>query len=272
MGVINAMCIKGNSAMTFNPVELKHLNAEFAHYELAVALKALRQRFSGKIAFSSSLGLEDQVITDAIFSQALAIEVFTLDTGRQFPENYATLDATLKKYAQPIRVLYPNTEAIERYVSSEGINALYASVAQRKACCAIRKIEPLNRALQGVEVWITGLRAAQSAYRSDMQLFEWDESRNLLKFNPLLHWSLPEVRAYIAEHAVPYNPLHDQGFPSIGCQPCTRAITVEEDERAGRWWWESANQECGLHDGTSAQAFKSINRLGLTSAETKTHD
>jgi phosphoadenosine phosphosulfate reductase len=264
------MCIKGNAAMTFNQSELNSLNAEFAHYELADALKALRQRFSGKIAFSSSLGLEDQVITDAIFSQALAIEVFTLDTGRQFPENYATLDATLKKYAQPIRVLYPNTQALEQYVSAKGINALYESVANRKQCCAIRKIEPLNRALQGVEVWITGLRAAQSAYRSDMQLFEWDAMRQLLKFNPLLHWSLKQIRAYIAEHNVPYNPLHDQGFPSIGCQPCTRAITVGEDERAGRWWWESANQECGLHDGSSATPFKPINRLATAAAETKT--
>jgi phosphoadenosine phosphosulfate reductase len=255
--------------MTLNPAELNSLNAEFAHYELAAALKALRQRFTGPIAFSSSLGLEDQVITDAIFSQDLAIDIFTLDTGRQFPENYATLEATTKQYGKPLRVLYPNTEAIEHYVSTQGINALYESVANRKACCAIRKIEPLNRALQGVEVWITGLRSAQSAYRSDMQFFEWDSARNLLKFNPLLHWSLKNVRTYIAEHHVPYNPLHDQGFPSIGCQPCTRAITVGEDERAGRWWWESANQECGLHDGTRAPAFKTINRLGSSVAETK---
>ena len=255
--------------MTLTSLEIRALNEEFAQYELAEALRALRQRFRRKITLSSSLGLEDQVITDAIFSQRLAIEVFTLDTGRQFPENYTTLAATTKRYGHSIRVLYPNTEAIEQYVSNKGINALYDFVADRKECCAIRKIEPLNRALQGVEVWITGLRAAQSAYRSDMQLFEWDKARQLVKFNPLLHWSLAEVHGYIADHEVPYNPLHDQGFPSIGCQPCTRAVAQGEDERAGRWWWETANQECGLHDGTSAPAFKTINRLGLSLAETK---
>jgi phosphoadenosine phosphosulfate reductase len=249
--------------MTLTHLEINALNEEFAKYDLAEALKALRQRFRRKIAFSTSLGLEDQVITDAIFSQHLDIEVFTLDTGRQFPENYTTLAATTQRYGKTIRVLYPNTEAIEQYVSTKGINALYESVPNRKECCAIRKIEPLNRALQGVEVWITGLRAAQSAYRSDMQLFEWDKARHLLKFNPLLHWSLEDLRHYIAEREVPYNALHDQGFPSIGCQPCTRAVAEGEDERAGRWWWEAANQECGLHDGTSAPAFKTINRLGL---------
>lgn len=249
--------------MALTPLEINALNNEFAQYDLAEALKALRQRFRRKIALSSSLGLEDQVITDAIFSQDLEIEVFTLDTGRQFPENYSTLAETTKRYGKTIRVLYPNTEAIEQYVSTKGINALYDSVPDRKECCAIRKIEPLNRALQGVEVWITGLRAAQSAYRSDMQLFEWDKTRNLVKFNPLLHWSLEDVRGQIADRDIPYNPLHDQGFPSIGCQPCTRAIAEGEDERAGRWWWETANQECGLHDGTSAPAFKTINRLGL---------
>ncbi|WP_020559745.1 phosphoadenylyl-sulfate reductase [Thiofilum flexile] len=255
--------------MTFTCPDLKALNEEFARYELAVALQALRQRFQHKIAFSSSLGLEDQVITAAIFSQHLAIDVFTLDTGRQFPENYSTLAATTKQYGKTIQVLYPNTEMLEQYVSTKGINALYDSVANRKECCAIRKIEPLNRALQGAEVWITGLRAAQSAYRSDMQLFEWDKARNLLKFNPLLHWSLADVRNYITEQGVPYNPLHDQGFPSIGCQPCTRAIAEGEDERAGRWWWETANQECGLHDGTAAVPFKKINLLGISLAETK---
>lgn len=236
--------------MSLSEAQLDELNQAFAELSLEGAVHQLRQQFVGRIAFSTSLGLEDQVITDAIFRQDVDIDVFTLDTGRNFTETYDTLDATTKKYGKSIRALYPKTDAIERYVTVNGINAIYESVEKRKECCAIRKIEPLNRALAGAEVWITGLRAAQSNYRSDMPMFEWDAGRELVKFNPLIRWTTEELWAYVHQNAVPYNELHDQFFPSIGCAPCTRAIAKGEDERAGRWWWETHNQECGLHDGT----------------------
>ena len=224
------------------------LNLKFNNLNLSQSLQNLRAHFDGRIVFSTSLGLEDQAITDAIFRNNLDIEVFTLDTGRNFQETYATLDETRKKYAKPITAYYPQTEAIEAYVSEQGINAMYDSVEQRKQCCGIRKIEPLNRALAGAEIWITGLRAAQSGYRADMGLFEADETRGLMKFNPLLSWSTERLWAYIRQYEVPFNALHNQNFPSIGCAPCTRAIAAGEDERAGRWWWEQEGaQECGLH-------------------------
>ena len=223
------------------------LNKNFADFGISQSLQVLREQFAGRIVFSTSLGLEDQVITDAIFRNNLDIEVFTLDTGRNFPETYQTLDATRQKYGKPIKVYYPQTEAIEHYVTINGINAMYESVEQRKACCHVRKIEPLNRALQGAEVWITGLRAAQSNNRSSVQFFEEDSARELVKFNPLRNWSTEKLWAYIRQYEVPFNALHQRGFPSIGCAPCTRAIAAGEDERAGRWWWESGAQECGLH-------------------------
>lgn len=242
--------------MTLTTAQLAELNQAVSHLSLEDALRLLRQRFHGKLVFSTSLGLEDQVITNAIFRSGLDIDVFTLDTGRNFQETYETLDLTIKKYQQPIKVFYPQTLAVEHYVTIKGINAIYESVENRKECCYIRKIEPLNRALRGAEVWITGLRAAQSEYRADMPFFEWDAQRELVKFNPLLLWQTSQLWDYIRKHQVPYNRLHDKGFPSIGCAPCTRAITVGEDERAGRWWWESHNQECGLHDGTGKPAKK----------------
>ncbi|MEN9423089.1 MAG: hypothetical protein RL122_472 [Pseudomonadota bacterium] len=236
--------------MTLNTAPLQTLHADFAELTLDEALIALRQRFEGKITFSTSFGLEDQVITDAIFRNGLDIEVFTLDTGRNFKETYDTFDTTRKKYGQTIKTYYPDTAAIEHYVTIKGINAIYESVQNRKECCTIRKIEPLNRALKGTQVWITGLRAAQSSFRADMNLFETDAQRELIKFNPLLNATSAQLWGYIRQYAIPYNSLHGQGFPSIGCAPCTRAIAQGEDERAGRWWWESHNQECGLHDGT----------------------
>ncbi|MEZ5477433.1 MAG: phosphoadenylyl-sulfate reductase [Thiolinea sp.] len=227
---------------------LNELNQTFSGQSLSRSLQKLRAQFSGRIVFSTSLGLEDQAITDAIFRNGLDIEVFTLDTGRNFPETYKTLEETRRKYGQPITAYYPQTEALESYVTANGINAMYDSVALRKECCHIRKIEPLNRALQGAEVWITGLRAAQSNYRADMGLFEEDTQRGLIKFNPLLNWSTDKLWAYVRQYEVPYNQLHTRGFPSIGCAPCTRAISAGEDERAGRWWWEQDGaQECGLH-------------------------
>ncbi|HPE59011.1 MAG TPA: phosphoadenylyl-sulfate reductase [Thiolinea sp.] len=229
---------------------LNELNLQYTNLGLSEALTRLRAQFDGRIVFSTSLGLEDQAITDAIFRNDLAIEVFTLDTGRNFPETYATLDETRRKYGKSITAYYPQTEAIQTYVNNNGINAMYDSLALRKECCHIRKIEPLKRALKGAQIWITGLRAAQSSYRAaNMNLFEDDASFGLLKFNPILSWSGEKLWAYIHQYEVPYNALHEQGFPSIGCAPCTRAIAAGEDERAGRWWWEqnSGAQECGLH-------------------------
>lgn len=212
-------------------------------------IKALAENFDGKIVFSTSFSLEDQAITHSIFSQEIQnIEVFTLDTGRFFAETYEVWDKTLKKYKRPIKPYYPNSQALEQYVASKGINAFYESVDLRKECCFIRKVEPLQRALQGAKLWITGIRAEHSANRSQAEPIEWDEANQIYKYNPLLHWSMQDVQAYIKKHAIPYNPLHEQGFVSIGCQPCTRAIKAGEDFRAGRWWWEeNSKKECGLH-------------------------
>lgn len=235
--------------MAFSKSDIAALNLQFADYDLHEALRELNKLPPGRIVFSSSLGLEDQVISDAIFSQDLPINVFTLDTGRLFQETYKVLDDTQRQYAKPIQIISPNHQALEAYVSAEGVNALYQSIDSRKRCCFVRKLEPLARGLEGADVWITGVRAAQSSHRADMTLFEWDDARQLVKFNPLLKWSSKALWEYIVDHQVPFNELHKKGFPSIGCAPCTRAISVGEDERAGRWWWEQGGaQECGLHD------------------------
>jgi phosphoadenosine phosphosulfate reductase len=196
--------------------------------------------------FSSALGLEDQVIT--YWLQGLSIQVFTLDTGRLFQETYDLLDLTRRKYKVPIHVYFPEKEKVETLVTGKGPNSFYESVENRKECCFIRKVEPLNRALKDTRVWITGVRAEQSANRKTMSLVEWDEHYQLIKYNPLLHWSLQEVEAFLQLHNIPVNTLHKKGFPSIGCAPCTRAILPGEDVRAGRWWWENSAKECGLHE------------------------
>ncbi|MEO8234223.1 MAG: phosphoadenylyl-sulfate reductase [Flavobacterium sp.] len=212
-------------------------------------IKLLAQRVNEKIVFSTSFGIEDQVISHAIYSQGIKnIEVFTLDTGRLFPETYSVWDKTQLQYNEKIKAYYPNTNTIENYSNEKGINAFYNSVDLRKECCFIRKVEPLNRALVGAAVWITGLRAEQSNNRNTVQEIEWDEEKQLYKFNPLLNWTTEEVVEYVTKNAVPYNLLHDKGFVSIGCAPCTRAIQPGEDFRAGRWWWEDqSKKECGLH-------------------------
>lgn len=238
--------------------KLEILNNSFAELSVVEALKTLEagetEKTAKKISFSSSLGPEDQVITDAIFKQDLAINIFTLDTGRLFPESYDLLEETTKKYDKKIEVYYPKTKALQEYVTGNGINAIYDSVELRKTCCFIRKIEPLNRALKDIDIWVTGIRAEQSGYRAGMKHFEWDSERALIKFNPLLNWSTSDVWEYINKYSVPYNELHRKGFPSIGCQPCTRAIGLHEDERAGRWWWEDADKkECGLHGKSQAK-------------------
>jgi len=216
---------------------------------LEEGLGFLSENFEDRIVFSTSFGIEDQVISHAVFSQKLKnVETFTLDTGRLFPETYAVWDKTLLQYNQPIRVYYPDSDELETYVNQNGINAFYNSVALRKECCHIRKVVPLKKALKGAKIWITGLRAQQSENRNDLEIIQWDEQNQLYKYNPLLHWTTEEVVHYLKKKGVPYNTLQDQNFISIGCAPCTRAVQLGEDFRAGRWWWEDqSKKECGLH-------------------------
>lgn len=200
------------------------------------------------VAFSSSLSWEDQVLTHAIYSRNLSIRVFTLDTGRLFPETYSVIESTRQRYQKELEVYFPEYQAVEQLVTKKGPISFYESIENRKECCFIRKVEPLNRALKGVDVWITGLRSDHSENRSGLELVEWDEQRKIIKVNPLANWSLDEVKAYIKQHTIPYNVLQDRGFVSLGCQPCTRAIENGESFRAGRWWWEdNSKKECGLH-------------------------
>jgi len=213
-------------------------------------IKLVTEEFGPRVNFASSLGEEDQVITDMIARVAPGIEVFTLDTGRLFQETYDLLAKTQKRYSKVVfKVFYPDTKAVEDMVAAKGINLFYESVDNRKMCCGVRKVEPLRRALSNVDAWITGLRRSQSVSRLDAQAFEWDEANQKIKINPLIDWSLEQVRDYIDGHNVDVSPLHAQGFVSIGCAPCTRAVKEGEDIRAGRWWWEQPEQkECGLHN------------------------
>ena len=210
-------------------------------------LSSVSESFPGKVVFSSSLGQEDQLLTDVIFKNQIPITVFTIDTGRLFNETYELLDKTIARYKQAIQVYFPEASDVEEFVLAKGINSFYESVDNRKECCYIRKVKPLNRALSGAKVWVTGLRNEQSANRSNMPLIELDENRQLYKLNPLINWTYRDVMDYITRYNVPCNQLHDKGFFSIGCAPCTRAIEAGEDARAGRWWWESSHKECGLH-------------------------
>jgi phosphoadenosine phosphosulfate reductase len=211
------------------------------------AIATMAGFFPGEIVFSSSLGQEDQVITDSIGRHTIPVKVFTIDTGRLFYEAYELLEKTIARYKLPIHVYFPDSSDVENFVTARGVNSFYESVDNRKECCRIRKVKPLNRALSGAKVWITGLRSEQSENRKEMSMIEWDESRQLYKFNPLINWTYKEVMDYIKEFHVPNNTLHDKGFISIGCAPCTRAIEEGEDARAGRWWWETSKKECGLH-------------------------
>ncbi|WPR74661.1 phosphoadenylyl-sulfate reductase [Algoriphagus sp. NG3] len=226
---------------------MHELEAQLSELSAQEGLALVADLFPGKVTFSTSLGQEDQVITQLIAEAHLPISIFSLDTGRLFPETLDLLSRTEAKYKQNIKVYYPTTASVEKLVSEVGINGFYESVENRKSCCFVRKVEPLKRALAGNEIWVTGLRAEQSANRSGMKRIEWDEGNQILKFNPLLDWTFDEMITYISEKKIPYNPLHDKGFISIGCAPCTRAIMPGEDARAGRWWWEDSKKECGLH-------------------------
>lgn len=211
-------------------------------------LLSLTKKFPGKVTFSTSFSFEDQVITHKILSNQLPIKIFTLDTGRLFPETYSVWNSTNERYSTHIKAYYPDYSLLESFIEEKGPNSFYESVENRKDCCYIRKVDPLRRALKNNAIWITGLRAEHSADRHDMPQVEWDESNNIIKYHPILHWTTDDVKKYINENNIPYNSLHDRGFVSIGCAPCTRAIKPGEDFRAGRWWWEdNTKKECGLH-------------------------
>ena len=218
------------------------------HLSVVEVLQKIATEYGNRAAFSTSLSWEDQVITHHIFSNDLPIRVFTLDTGRLCPETYGVFNRTLDRYKKKIEVFSPKHEGVEKMVTEKGPLSFYASLENRKECCFIRKVEPLNRALSNVDCWITGLRAEHSENRKDMSMTEIDAQRNIVKVHPIFNWSLEQVKNEIKEFNIPYNSLHDKGFVSIGCQPCTRAVKEGEDFRAGRWWWENSDKkECGLH-------------------------
>ena len=234
-----------------NPTQnIESLNQQWAGLSAEEILKNALLLFGNKITFATSLGAEDQVITYMLSKIDKSANIITLDTGRVFPETYDLLHRTVNRYGMAIKSFYPETKQVEEMVNTKGINLFYESIENRKLCCHIRKIVPLRRALQGMEAWITGLRREQSVTRTDLKIVEWDAANGLIKINPLLEWHEEQVWDFIKLHDIPYNKLHDHGFPSIGCQPCTRAIEKGEDLRAGRWWWEMPDsKECGLHGG-----------------------
>lgn len=232
---------------------IAQIKEEIAGLNAAEIIALIQQKYGSKAVFSTSFGIEDQVITHLIAKATTAdsndnISLFTLETGRLFPETYYVWNRTLETYKLPIKAYYPATQAVEDLVTKKGPSSFYESVENRKECCYIRKIEPLHRAIQGFDIWITGIRKEQSANREDMENVEWDAANKIIKIHPLFDWTLEEVESFLRKNGIPYNPLHDKGFPSIGCQPCTRAIAAGEDFRAGRWWWEDqSKKECGLH-------------------------
>lgn len=232
--------------------QIEQWNSEFRSSSPETVIQFFLDKFKGHIALSSSLGAEDQVLTKMIADIDPLTKIFTLDTGRVFPETYDLMARTNEKYGIKLQVYFPKAKKVEEMVNEKGINLFYESIENRKLCCNIRKIEPLKRAFNGLEAWICGLRKDQSVTRFYTNLVEWDEGNGVIKINPLLNWSEKQVWDYIKTNEVPYNVLHDNGFPSIGCQPCTRAIKPGEDVRAGRWWWENPEQkECGLHKSTN---------------------
>jgi phosphoadenosine phosphosulfate reductase len=229
---------------------MDHLQQLTDLYKALPIEEALRQTaalFPGRVSFSSSVGQEDQVLTDIIGRNKIPITIFTIDTGRLFNEVYETLEKTAARYKIGVDVYFPDTAAVQHMVNRDGVNLFYDSVLNRQTCCAIRKVEPLNRALQHTTVWITGLRADQTDHRKEIPVVEWLPDKKIYKVNPLLHWSYDDILLHLKQYSVPYNPLHDQGFVSIGCAPCTRAVEKGENPRAGRWWWEASHKECGLH-------------------------
>ncbi len=224
------------------------LSKKLNNYSAEEILEYFLKGYGDKVALSSSFGVEDQVLTHMMLCIDKGANIFTLDTGRLHPQTYNVMDATNLKYGIKVNVFFPNTNDVEKLYKDQGINGFYESIQNRKACCFTRKIEPLQRALSGLDVWVTGLRASQSVTRENLNLIEFDEVNQVIKVNPLLEWSEKEVWNFVKKHKIPYNSLHDEGFPSIGCAPCTRAVKDGEDVRSGRWWWENPeHKECGLH-------------------------
>lgn len=228
--------------------EIHEFERELGDASADEILSWAQDRFPGRVALASSLGLEDQALTDLIARLALDIPVFTLDTGRLFQESHELIDRTRRRYGIRIQVLSPEAVEVESMVAEYGTQLFHESIELRKLCCEVRKLHPLRRALDDLDAWVCGLRREQSVTRTDTRPVEWDEANGLVKVNPLWNWTEDRLAAYVDEHDVPINPLHARGFPSIGCAPCTRAIGENEDVRAGRWWWESPeHKECGLH-------------------------
>jgi phosphoadenosine phosphosulfate reductase len=228
--------------------QITQLNKFFGNKPPEELLRYFLDKYGRRIALASSLGIEDQILTDMMAKIDPSVRIFTIDTGRLFPETYSLMDKTVRNYHIKLEVFFPESNAVESYVQANGINGFYETVDKRKACCHVRKIQPLLRALSTLDVWICGLRKEQSTTRIETQMVEWDEVNRLIKINPLIRWTNQDVRSYVQKHNVPIHPLHLSGYPSIGCQPCTRPVEKGEDIRAGRWWWESPeHKECGLH-------------------------
>ncbi|MCI0922146.1 phosphoadenylyl-sulfate reductase [Sphingobacterium rhinopitheci] len=227
---------------------IERLKKDLQGFDAQQIIQYISSEYGQKAVFSTSFGIEDQVITHLLGTINSDVSVFTLETGRLFPETYYVWNRTLERYKLPIKAYFPLAEDVQALVTEKGPSSFYESVENRKECCFVRKIEPLKRAIKGYDVWITGIRADQSANREDMDFIEWDDLNKIVKIHPLFQWSLADVEQFLKEYNVPYNPLHDKGFPSIGCQPCTRAIQPGDYFRAGRWWWEDkSKKECGLH-------------------------
>ncbi len=235
------------AAAPLSPEFARELDAQLGALSLEEMLATVAS-LPGRAVFTTSLGIEDQVITAAIGEHRLDVDVVTLETGRLFPETLALIAETEERYGLSIRRYHPDAADIEAYAAKYGMNGFYESVEARHACCGVRKLKPLAKALEGASFWITGLRRGQSGNRATTPFAEYDAERNLIKINPLADWSIEDIKAFVENHAVPVNPLHGKGYPSIGCEPCTRAIKPGEPERAGRWWWEQdEKRECGLH-------------------------
>jgi phosphoadenosine phosphosulfate reductase len=229
--------------------EIKKLNDLFSDSTAEEVVSFFINKYGNKIAFATSLGAEDQILTQIIAGIDPETRIITLDTGRLFPETIDLIETTNLRYNINIKVFFPDAGQVESMVNTKGINLFYASIENRKECCHIRKTLPLRRAMSGTDAWISGLRSEQSVTRKDLKLLEWDSNFNLIKINPLRNWSEEQVWEYIHTHNIPYNKLHDNNYPSIGCQPCTRAVNPGDDIRAGRWWWEQPeHKECGLHE------------------------
>jgi phosphoadenosine phosphosulfate reductase len=229
-------------------MNLKELKDQLNGKSIEDQLKMLIHLFPEKVIFTTSFGIEDQVITHIIYENDIQLDVVTIDTGRLFPETYKVFNNTLKKYQKKIRVGFPEREAVEKMVTEKGPFSFYNSKEDRHECCRLRKVVQLNRVLEGMKCWISGIRADQSDNRNQMDWLEYDEKRKLFKFYPLFDWPVFKVENFIKENSIPYNVLHDKGFISIGCEPCTRATNPGEEFRAGRWWWETdGKKECGLH-------------------------